>query len=42
MGGLENVGKPLVFERFAVWKQVKVAPSNKTNKKSYKRAQRGL
>ena len=28
----------MVFQRFVVWKQVKVAPSNKTNKKSNKRA----
>ena len=40
--GLKKAIKPMDFERFVVWKQVKVAPSNKTNKKSNKRAQRGL
>ena len=31
-----------VVQRFVVWKQIKVAPSKKTNKKSNKRGPRGL
>ena len=42
LGGSENVETPMDFERFVVWKQMKVAPSNKTNKKSNKRGPRGL
>ena len=38
LGGSENVVKPMDFQRFVVWQQVKVAPSNKTNKKSNKKA----
>ena len=33
IGGIENICKTDVFEQFAVEKQVKVAPCNKTNKK---------
>ena len=38
LGGLENVEKHMDVERFVVWKQVKLAPSNTTNKPKNKRA----
>ena len=37
IGGSENFEKQSLFDRFVVWKQVQVTPSNKTNKKSNKR-----
>ena len=40
--GLQKGRKPRFFVRFVVWKQVRVAPSNKTSKKSNKSATKGL
>ena len=38
MWGSEKLQKPMVCERFVVWKHVKLVASHKTNKKSDKRA----
>ena len=42
MRGAKKLQKPMLFKRFVVWKQVKAAPSNKTKKKSNKRARECL
>ena len=42
MRGAQKLQKTMLLKRFGVWKKVKAAPSNKTTKKSNKRAPRGL